>query len=66
MTKEKVIDIINRRIKETNEEIKRQEYLYKNDARYRVPPDYTWQDARINAFYEALELISMIGNDHNK
>lgn len=64
MTKERIIELINQRIKDTKEEFKRQERLYNTSKKYSAP-DYTWYDTRIKTFRESLELIGMLDSSNN-
>ncbi len=64
MEKNKIIALLKERIASTQAEYDRQNDLYNKDKRY-GKPDWSWYDARIKAFNEALELIGMLDNKHN-
>ena len=65
MDVEKVKELIKQKMKDTDDEYKRQCSLYERDNMF-AKPDYAWRDTRINAFKEALELVGMLNQIHNK
>ena len=65
MDKEKIIEILKKRVRSENDELQRQISLYEKDKRY-AKPDYSYTNGRISAFKETIELIGMLNKKNNK
>lgn len=64
MTKDKVVSLIHKRIKETMEEYAQQKERC-SESGYAVC-DCGWYEGKIRAYNEALEVIGMLGKENNK
>lgn len=64
MTKDKVAEIIKKRIRETREEYAQQKE--RSSERGYAVCDSGWYEGKIRAYKEALEVIGMLDKENNK
>ena len=69
MEKDKVIELIRKRINSDEAELQREIKLYEQNGTYApkyAAPDYSYYAGRKSAFKEAMQLIGMLDKKNNK